>query len=256
MKKTLFLLLLAVCSLSVFGQLKVDHSVSPPSITFPGDIDVIGDESTHGEMDITGGTAYTINTTNVWHAYTGFSSGHLSTKITFAAGKTASDITVMATYDAGVTTKITATAAHGLTAGQVITITGTTNHNNIYEVLESVDANNFTIDKAWDTNNDATGTYALGSHFIIGTDAAGEYLVQWTAGGSAIAADTYEFGMYHEKTLDHKTPRKFPNNDVGAWAGCGIITVSDTDVIWFAVINTTGTNNIDIDEIQFVIHKL
>jgi hypothetical protein len=252
MKKILFFILIPTL---LFSQSQ-GGAGSANDWTFPGSINVVGSESSHGEMDITTGGAYTINTTNVWHGYTGFSSGHLTTKITFNAGKTASDITVYATYDAGATTKVTATAAHGLVAGNVITITGTTNYNDVYEVQESVDANNFTIDKAWDTNDDGTGTYALPSCFIIGTDGAGDYLINWTAGGSAIAADTFEFGIYHEKTLDHKNPRKFPNNDVGAWAGCGIIAVADTDVIWFAVRNTTGTNNIDIDEIQFVIHKL
>lgn len=209
-----------------------------------------------GEMAITGGAAYTINTTAVWHAFTGFSAGELASDITFDAGKTASDITAYATHDAGATTKVTATAAHGLAAGDVITITGTTNYNDIYEVQESVDANNFSIDKAWDTNDDATGTYALGSCFIVGTSAAGKYLINWCAGGSAAAADTFEFGIYHEKTLDHKIPRKFPNNDVGAFAGCGIITVAATDTVWFAVLNSTGTNNIDIDEMSFTITRL
>jgi len=209
-----------------------------------------------GDMDITGGAAYTINTTAVWHGYTGFSTGDLASDITFDAGKTAADITAYATYDSGTTTKVTATAAHGLAAGDIITITGTTNYNDIYEVQESVDANNFTIDKAWDTNDDATGTYALPSRLIIGASAGGSYSVHWCAGGSAAAADTFEFGVYHEKTLDHKIPRKFPNNDVGAFAGCGIITVVATDVVWFGIQNTTGTNNMDIDEMSFLIERL
>lgn len=259
MKKLITIILLLFCVSTAFpqaGGVKVDRTTTPPTWIFPGDIDVLGSESTHGEMDITGGAAYTINTTNVWHGYTGFTSDHLTSKLTFNAGKTASDITAYATHNAGAETKVTATAGHGLSVGSIITITGTTNYNAIYEVQDSVDANNFSIDKAWDTNDDATGTYALPSCFIIGTDGAGDYMVIWTAGGSAVAADTYEFGIYHEKTLDHKSTRKFPNNDIGAWAGCGIITVADTDVLWFGIINTSGTNNMDIDEIQFVIHKL
>lgn len=247
----MFLLLFPIMLSAQHGAEAVFNDVA-----ITGDLAVVGSESTHGEMDITAGAAYTINTTNVWHGYTGFSSGHLTSKLTFEAGKTANDITTYATYDAGATTKVTTTAAHGLVANQIITITGTTNYNNIYEVQESVDANNFTIDKAWDTNNNATGTYALPSHLIIGTDGGGDYLIQWTAGGSAAATDSFEFGMYHEKILDHKIPRKFPNNDIGAWAGGGLITVSDTDVVWFGIINTTGTSNMDIDEIQFVVHKL
>lgn len=255
MKKTFFIFIILLIPVLCLAQSQ-GGAGSANDWTFPGSIDVVGSESTHGEMDITGGAAYTINTQNAWHGYTGFSSGHLSTKITFDAGKTASDITAYATYDAGTTTKVTATAAHGLVAGQVITITGTTHYNDIYEVLEDVGANDFTIDKAWDGNDNATGTYALPSCFIIGTDGGGEYKVIWTASGSAIAADTFEFGMYHEKILDHFSVRKFPNNDIGAWSGCGVITISDTDVLWFGIQNTTGTNNMDIDEIQFVIQKL
>ncbi len=253
--KTIFLFLLIAFSPCAFAQ-TTGGLGNANDWTFPGSINVVGSESEHGEMDITGGSPYTINTTNVWHAYTGFSSGHLTSKITFAAGKTANDITIYATHSGGGETKVTATAAHGLSVGDIITITGTTNYNSIFAITDSVDDKNFAIDKAWDTNDDATGTYALGSHFIIGTDGAGDYFVIWTAGGSAVAADSYEFAIYHEKTLDHKIPRKYPNNDVGAWSGCGLIAVSDTDVIWFSVRNTTGTNNIDIDEIQFVIHKL
>ncbi len=260
MKKLILFLLffIPILLFSQAGGIIVDRTTTPPTHIFPGDIDVLGSESTHGEMDITGGAAYTINTTNAWHGYTGFSSGHLTTKVTFDAGKTGADITAYATDTGGDRTKVTTTAAHVLVAGNIITITGTTNYNNIYEVLQNIGENDFSIDNDWDANpvNDATGTYALPSCFIIGTDGAGDYMIIWTAGGSAVGADTFEFGIYHEKTLDHKIPRKYPNNDVGAWAGCGIIAVSDTDVIWFAVQNTTGTNNIDIDEIQFVIHKL
>lgn len=255
MKKLNLLLILLLFVSPCFSQ-TTGGAGNANTWNFPGDIVVVGSESTHGEMDITAGNAYTINTTNVWHGYTGFTSDHLTSKLTFAAGKTANDITAYVTYSSGTETKVTATAAHGLSVGSIITITGTTHYNAIYEVQDSVDENNFSIDKAWDGNDNATGTYALPSCFLIGTDGGGDYMITWTAGGSSAAADTYEFGIYHEKILDHKTPRRFPNNDVGAWAGCGIITVDDTDVLWFGVINTSGTNDIDIDEIQFVIHKL
>ncbi len=254
--KTLKLLLIFLLLASPCFSQTTGGAGNANTWNFPGDIVVVGNESTHGEMDISAGTAYTINTSGAWHGYTGFSSGHLTSKITFAAGKTANDITAYATHSSGDETKVTTTAAHNLVAGNIITITGTTHYNNIYEVQEDVGTNDFSIDKSWDGNNNATGTYALPSHLIIGTDGGGDYIVIWTAGGSAAAVDTYEFGMYHEKTLDHKIPRKFPNNDIGAWSGGGIITVIDTDVLWFGIINTTGTNDMDIDEISFVIHKL
>lgn len=210
----------------------------------------------YGEMALTGGGPHTIDTTNVWHGYDGFSEGASSPGVTFAAGKTASDITAYATHDAGATTKVTVTAAHGLSAGDIITITGTTNYNDIYEVQEDIDANNFSIDKAWDTNDDATGTYTKPNSFSFNAQSAGDILVQWSFGGSLVAADTMHFGIFHEKTLDHFIPRKFPNNDIGAVAGGGHITVAATDIIWFGVRNTTGVNDVDIDEMTFSVIQL
>jgi hypothetical protein len=98
---------------------------------------------------------------------------------TFEDGTRGDDITAYATSDAGARTKVTTTAAHNLAVGDFISITGTTNYNDLYEVMEVVDANNFTINKAWDTNDDATGTYNRGGTLTAGAGAAGGYRSSW-----------------------------------------------------------------------------
>ena len=98
---------------------------------------------------------------------------------TYEDGTRGDDITAYATSDTGARTKVTTTAAHNLAAGDYISITGTTNYNDVYEVMEVVDANNFTINKAWDTNDDATGTYNRGGTLTAGAGAAGGYKVSW-----------------------------------------------------------------------------
>ena len=45
------------------------------------------------------------------------------------SGTRGTDITTMATYDGGASTLITTTADHNLSAGDYVTISGTTNYN-------------------------------------------------------------------------------------------------------------------------------
>lgn len=125
-------------------------------------------------------TATVVDTADVWHmlSLTEITAGDLD-GWGYEDGTRGDDITVYATSDAGARTKVTTTAAHNLTIGDFISITGTTNYNDLYEVMEIVDANNFTINKAWDTNDDGTGTYNRGGTLTAGAGAAGGYKPSW-----------------------------------------------------------------------------
>ena len=125
-------------------------------------------------------TVTVVDTADVWHmlSLTEITSGDID-GWTYEDGTRGDDITAYATSDAGARTKVTTTAAHNLAAGDFISITGTTNYNDLYEVMEVVDANNFTINKSWDTNDDATGTYNRGGTLTAGAGAAGGYKASW-----------------------------------------------------------------------------
>ena len=125
-------------------------------------------------------TETVVDTADTWHmlSLSEILAGDLD-GWTYEGGVRGDDITAYATSDAGARTKVTTTAAHNLAAGDFISISGTTNYNDLYEVMEIVDANNFTINKAWDTNDDATGTYNRGGTLTAGEGAAGGYKVSF-----------------------------------------------------------------------------
>ena len=220
------------------------------------DVNVI---SEFGEMSITGGGVYTINTTNVWHAYTGFSqdANETSANLIYNGSVTDTDIAVYATNDGGASTIVTTSSTHGLSLDDIITITNTTNYNDIYKVIEVPDTTNFVINKAWDTNDDGVGTFTRGNNFEVNGAGMGDgtYLILVSAGGSSTAADTYGFGVVCGSDVEHFVPRKFPINDVGSWSVNGMCIATTGTKMWFVVRNITGTADIDIDEITFSIHK-
>jgi len=123
-------------------------------------------------------TESVIDTADAWHllSLAEITPGELD-GWTYADGTRGTDITTYATYDGGASTLVTTTAAHNLSAGDYISITGTTNYNDIYKVLSAPSGTTFEINKAWDTNNDATGTYNRGGTLTCGADAGGFYKV-------------------------------------------------------------------------------
>lgn len=210
----------------------------------------------YGEMHVTGGAPFTIDVSGEWHGYTELSADQLGAPISFGASASGSDTTAYATHNGGAETKITTTAAHPFTAGDICVITGSTTYDGIYTVTEDVDANNFAIDTAFGADDTTNGTYTLPDRLIVGVSGAGDYAACWGASGSSATADTYTFGIYVNVAMDHQISRKFPVNDIGAWGGSGIITLAVGDVVWFAILNSTGTANIDIDDMAFAMNIL
>ncbi len=201
----------------------------------------------YGEMYLLNNTTVTtIDTADVWHmlSMSEITVGLLS-GWTYADGVRGTDITTYATSDAGARTKVTTTAAHTLTAGDFISITGTTNYNAIYEVMEVVDSTNFTIDKAWDTNNDATGTYARGGTLTAGADAAGIYQSVWgTTLKSATNNHAFEGGFVVNKTPCVKCRARQTlgvAGDTKVADGSSLLLISAGDKIAFIVQNVGGT---------------
>lgn len=125
-------------------------------------------------------TVSVIDTADVWHllSVTEITPGELD-GWTYEDGVRGTDITGYETYDSGASTVVTTIAAHNLSSGDYISITGTTNYNDIYKVLSAPSALTFEINKAWDTNDDGTGTYNRGGTLICGANAGGTYKISW-----------------------------------------------------------------------------
>ena len=191
-------------------------------------------------------------------AISDFTTGLLN-EFTFQAGTRGEDIVSYATYDEGASTLVTTTADHGLSDGDFITISNTTNYNAVYEILSAPTTKTFEIDKAWDTNDDAQGYYDRGSCFTAGAMATGTYQahahLSSSVGGAA--NDTVKIQTYINKSLCPKCigPRKFVTNDQGNLIGGSYILVTAGDKIWLSIMNS-GTDNITNQYGNFRMHRI
>ena len=145
--------------------------------------------------------------------------------------------------------------AHGLSAGDIISIHGSTNYNYVYEVY-AVDTDSFKISATWGATD--TGTWQEGSHLIAGTGAAGIYAVDWHMSATADAAAEILIRAYINSTKCSKCVgmRKFANNDVGNIVGGAIATIADGDKIFISATNTDGVIDVTFRYGNFSLHRL
>ena len=219
-------------------------------------------DANFGEMYLYANTTATvINTADVFHAVSltemtvGVEDGW-----TYADGVSGADITAYTTYDSGASTLVTMTAVHNLSAGDFITITGTTNYNEAYEVLSAPATTTIEIDKAWDTNNDATGSYNRGSTLTAGVGTAGLYKITW---GASITPETNAHiftGSYMiNKTPCTKCRARAKLGIAGDYATIGassLLEVAEGDKITFIIKNVGATGNITLRHGDLNLHRL
>lgn len=199
----------------------------------------------YAQGDITGGGSFTIDTTNAWHFLNTISPDVGSSYgLSLNSGESQA-ITVYA--DAGGGEVTVTSAGHGLAAGDWISITGTTNYNDVYEV-ESVSGNTFNITAAW-AGDDATGTYHRGTAGCVDAGGGGVYLYIWTISCTAGTANTtFDFSVFVNGTPTTAIKRKFSTStDVGVMAGVRIVELNEGDCLSFGMRNITNTGDITIN---------
>lgn len=203
-------------------------------------------------------TVTTIDTADAFHALQDLSEGQ-SSGWTFAAGTRGTDITTMATYDGGASTLITTTADHNLAAGDYVTITGTTNYNSAYKVLSAPSTKTFEINKAWDTNNDATGTYSRGDSFIADVSSAGIYDFAWSITAEPANQNKAIAGaiMINDAICEKCRSRDyFTKTEYETGGGGANITVANGDHVCMVFKNISDTTNFTIRHANFRIHRI
>lgn len=199
-----------------------------------------------------------IDTADVFHALQDLTEG-LNDGWTFVVGTRGTDITTMATYDGGASTLITTTAAHNLSAGDYITITGTTNYNSPYEVLSVPSGTTFEINKAWDGNNNATGTYSRGDSFTADTNSNGIYQFNWNMSILPDAANKTLTAaiMINDSVCDKCRARDyFSKSQYESMSGGALITITNSDHVTIVVKNITDAVDMTIRHANFRIHRL
>ena len=175
------------------------------------------------------------------------------------------------TYDAGSTGVIASIAdatggdilvtdeAHGLSAGNIITINGCTDsaYNGIFEVLTVPSVDTFTVNAVYTATD--TGFWQRGSSLICGVGSAGTYRGQWASSGiSSVNAHIFDFAPCVNTTISTKAKarRKFSNDDYGSFSGCALMTVAEGDVITFIVQNVGATGNVTMRTLDLNLVKI
>ena len=177
----------------------------------------------------------------------------LGESVTFEAGDSGA-ITVFA--DAGGGQVTVTSAGHGVGEDDYISISGTTNYNDLYQVT-NVLTNTFEITETFN-GDDATGTWRHGTHAVIGAGQGGDYVYIGSISATASSVNTtFEFTVINGITTNGVTRRKFSTStDVGSMILLGAFRAKEGDHISVGLRNITNTGDITINEATFVIFKI
>jgi hypothetical protein len=229
-----------------------DTITAADDITGAGDINFVN-ASAYGSVTITGGGAFTIDTTNEWHALSNLSAGSLSSFTEIGGGSTGA---ITAYADAGGGQVTVTSAGHGLAENDYLTITGSTNYNGVFKVT-NVTTDTFEITDTW-VADDGTGTWHHGSHIV--PSHRGDYKISWAFSASAAGANkTFDFASFNKTSeiTGTKIRRNFQTAAaIGSIAGEAIVTLERNDHLFFAVRNVTDASNITISEGALTLAKI
>lgn len=211
-----------------------------------------GTAGCYAEAHITAGGLITVDTVNAWHAVTNFVSDDIS-GITFNAGSTG---TITAYADAGGGQVTVTSVGHGLSNGDIITITGSTNYNDIFEI-SNVGVNDFEITDVW-AGDDGAGTWRNGSNFVIEVEAV--YLLTWQISGNSTIKDR-TFAFTHTindiAVLPGLQRQRFNTaGEVENLAGSFIIDDAVGDIIAFNLRNEVDNSNFTIEQATINLHRI
>ena len=211
---------------------------------------------TKGQMaDYQNSTAMTIDLVNEWHAINGLSNVGAD-GMTFHAGGNGS-ITAVADGGGG-TIDITSTA-HGLSAGDIVCVTNTTDYDGVY-VINSVTANTFNVTATW--NITRTGSWGEPSTLEIQSTeygALGDYEIMVSiSSASALNNQYFEYAIFKDAAIvNHiQTQREFGTaTDVGAMSLTGEEGLVAGNKICLLVRNTTSAGDLTNVNVNVFVHK-
>ena len=204
------------------------------------------------EGRISSGAEIVIDTTNAWQHLVDMSAS-VCKGLSFEAGIEA-DITVFADAGGG---QVTVTAiAHGMIEDEYVSITGTTNYNDLYQIT-NVTTDTVEITETF-AGDDATGKLRHGAHLIVEAGQGGAYYYPWSMSAQASSPNTtFEVAIVKNGVVGAITRRKFSTStDVGSLSGVALFEAKEGDHLDVAVRNITSAGNLTIHEATFCIFKV
>ncbi len=171
---------------------------------------------------------------------------------TFQAGGAANgeafSITAVAAGSVGGDIEVTTSAAHGFSVGNVITQVNLSDsaYVDVFLIKKIISSTKYEVTATYTATG--TGKVHKADALICGRDAAGVYLLNWSASGSGAGANTiFDFDLHHnaEVLSGTRVQRKFGGaGDVGAMCGTSILRIERGEYLSFLVLNVSNATNI------------
>lgn len=217
--------------------------------------EIIGGAKSYAEMyRCCYNTASTIDTADVWHMVSTTTVGLLN-NWTHEVGDTAA-ITAYADGGGGLVT--VTSAGHGMSAGNMISITGSTNYNALEEVV-GVHTNTFTVTATW-AGDDGAGTWIKGDSLTAVANSAGVYAVNFTATLTpSVNNEIFSFAFSKNATECEKCRVRSKMGIVGDYKpapGTALVTIAEGDVLNFIIKNIGANGNVTIRHGNINLHRL
>jgi len=201
--------------------------------------------------------ATVIHDTDVYQALHGiFSDGDTNSNgWSFSAGNEG----IITTYaDAGGGQVTVTSATHGLSTGDYITISNTTNYNGAFQVANAL-TNTFEITDTW-VADDAQGNWEMGDQLIAGNNSAGWYHICYNMSSTSAGNNkNYRFELMKNTTMLDQSASERRIGVAGDWgvlAGCEIEQIAVGDVLSYLVKNTTDSTDMTVRHANVNLHKL
>lgn len=216
----------------------------------------------YGEMYMYEATqAVTINTTDVYHAVYGFSQGALG-GFTFNAGRNVDANISAESNPAGATLRITTSAAHGLSTGDIVSQSNMNDagHDGVTAVTV-VDVTNYDCDDiAYVAGAGASaGVVDEGSYLEAADDSEGTYIIHMSISGQAAGTNKVFKWEVNKNASAIDTvvgEREYTTTNIGNVASTGIVTVAAGDRLWLSGKNKTDATDFTIEHANINLHKL
>jgi len=219
----------------------------------------------NGEMFIyENAVATTIDATEQWHLGGGFETGDVD-GWTFEAAETGA-IASFDDYSGTVAGTIKAVdVEHGLSTGDVVSITGTDievgdadNYQGVYEITD-IDGGSFYFTNAnW--NATQTATWNKGANLVASADSAGMYLINTSNSSTPETnSETFDWKVYVNATAQTDTESRTNSKNATEWSGTNataVITIADGDIISVGVKNLDSGDDITVRYANVNLHRL
>lgn len=223
--------------------------------------DLSSDGARQGEMTAYSlGTALGIASANVYHGVYGLSAGTLS-GWTFDAGRVV-DSNIVNEIDGSPQLRIETSATHGLTTGDIVTLSGMNNSG--HDGPTAITVISTTIFSCDDIAyvagaGSSSGAVVEPAYLEADSTAGGSYLCNMSVSGqSAVSTKTYKFEMFINATDQDTIVAEITPGSTATASGssAGFLTIAEGDRVWLAVEGQTDGTDFTVEHVNVNLHRI